>query len=166
MAHLWSVASRLWHPESIVWFFHPDIQEQGGFWILVLAAHLVTLLWHCVLGIFSESRLSVHWILQAPQAACCCGTQHPLNDHLPRTLVQDGPFHSLPSPAWCSREPSSHQPRCHLGFQISASTHLYEAWRTEKCVALLGEQCAHRCQKECTSPQNTTLLQGNCCPGV
>ena len=49
--------------------FHPDIQEQGGFWTPALRALLVTLPWYCVFGIFSEARLSVHWVLQGPQAA-------------------------------------------------------------------------------------------------
>ena len=54
--------------------FHPNIQAQSGFGTLALAAVLLALPWCCVLGIFSETRLSAHWIQQEQQAALCCGT--------------------------------------------------------------------------------------------
>ena len=39
--------------------FHPNIQEQGGFWTLALEALLVTLPWCCVLGILSDRPVCV-----------------------------------------------------------------------------------------------------------
>ena len=53
---------------------YPNIQEQRGFGTLAFAARLLGLPWCCVLGIFSETRLSAHWILQGEQAVWCCGT--------------------------------------------------------------------------------------------
>ena len=135
-------------------------------WTFALGALLVTLPWCCVLGILSETRMSVHWVLQGPQAAWRCGRHNTVSNHLPRALVQDGPFHMVPSSAQCPRGPSGHQTCCHPGVQDSCQLPPYKAWRTEKCVALLSDQPAHGWQKESTSPQNTTVPQGNCWPGV
>ena len=98
------------------WF---SIQNKELFWTLALGALLVTLPWSCVLLILSETMLSVHGVLQGPQAAWCCGTQNPVSNHLSRAMVQDSPFHIMPSSAQCPREPSGHQTCCHLGFQDS-----------------------------------------------
>lgn len=43
---------------------------------------------------------------QGPQAARCCGIQNPVSNHLSRAMVQDSPFHIVPSSVSCTKRPS------------------------------------------------------------
>lgn len=95
------------------WF---SIQNKELFWTLALGALLVTLPWSCVLLILSETMLSVHGVLQGPQAAWCCGTQSPVRNHSSRALVQDCTFHVLPSFAQYTQDRSRCKTCSHQGF--------------------------------------------------
>ena len=110
---------------------------------------MVTLPWSCVLLILSETLLSVHSVLQGPQAAWCGGTHSPVSKHSSRALAQDSPFHVLPSFAWCTQDRSSCKTSTVLGFSPTLTP--CAAWRTEKYVTLQDNQPACQQGKESTS---------------
>ena len=116
---------------------------------------MVTLPWSCVLLILSETLLSVHSVLQGPQAAWCGGTQSPVSKHSSRALMQDGPFHALPSFARCTQDHSSCKTSTVLGFSPTLTP--CAAWRTEKYVTLQDNQPACQQGKVSTFPHSTTI---------
>ena len=136
--------SRLCHPESIGYDFpsqHPGTRRflDTCTWSTSGDPALVL----CSGDTLRQASLCVHWDLQGPQAACCCGTQNPVSNHLCRALVQDGPFHTIPSSAWCPQEPSSHQTCCHLEFQDTQQ--LPPLWNLENweiCCSLGWSACS------------------------